>query len=150
MAFKLIVLSTFVVASVTALHLPLNYQSHQVPLPYYLQKAPLGIHNIGNHEEDYHHDAHPRYHFSYDVHDHHTGDIKSQHETRDGDRVEGSYSLIEADGTRRTVKYTADKHSGFNAIVQREHAHQPALISNNQPDSILHHQLNNRHGQSYY
>jgi hypothetical protein len=63
--------------------------------------------------------AHPRYKFDYSVHDPHTGDIKSQWEERDGDVVKGSYSVVEADGTIRTVDYTADKHNGFNAIVKR-------------------------------
>lgn len=67
----------------------------------------------------------PQYDFSYSVHDPHTGDIKHQQETRLGDSVQGQYSLIEPDGTRRIVHYTADDHNGFNAVVQRENiAHQ--------------------------
>lgn len=31
----------------------------------------------------------------------------------------GSYALKEADGTTRVVDYTADKHSGFNAVVKQ-------------------------------
>lgn len=41
-----------------------------------------------------------------------TGDAKSQSETRSGDVVQGSYSLIEPDGTRRVVEYTADPVQG--------------------------------------
>ncbi|XP_026471431.1 cuticle protein 8-like [Ctenocephalides felis] len=67
--------------------------------------------------------AHPKYSFKYGVNDYHTGDVKSQHETRDGDVVKGQYSLVEADGSVRTVDYTADKHNGFNAIVHRTPAH---------------------------
>jgi hypothetical protein len=63
--------------------------------------------------EDY--DHHPQYSFAYDVQDGLTGDHKSQHETRNGDVVEGHYSLIDADGTKRTVHYTADSVNGFNA-----------------------------------
>jgi len=34
--------------------------------------------------------------------------------------------LHEADGTKRIVEYTADKHHGFNAIVKKiGHAHHP-------------------------
>uniref|UniRef100_A0A1B0FH50 Cuticle protein n=1 Tax=Glossina morsitans morsitans TaxID=37546 RepID=A0A1B0FH50_GLOMM len=65
-------------------------------------------------------DPNPQYSFSYDIHDGSTGDVKSQHETRNGDVVEGAYSLIEPDGTRRIVQYTADPVHGFNAVVQRE------------------------------
>lgn len=40
--------------------------------------------------------------------------------------VKGEYSLKEADGTTRIVKYTSDKKNGFNAVVIREgHAAHP-------------------------
>lgn len=41
----------------------------------------------------------------------------------------GQYSLVEPDGSIRTVDYTADKHNGFNAVVHKtapihhEHEH---------------------------
>ncbi|CAG9837286.1 unnamed protein product [Diabrotica balteata] len=62
------------------------------------------------------------YDFGYAVSDPHTGDSKSQQESRHGDVVQGSYSLIEADGSKRTVEYTADPHNGFNAVVHKEPA----------------------------
>ncbi|XP_048507682.1 cuticle protein 7-like [Athalia rosae] len=62
----------------------------------------------------------PEYSFSYEVHDERTGDIKSHEETRLGDVVEGRYSLVEPDGTRRVVEYKADDLSGFNAVVHKE------------------------------
>lgn len=49
-----------------------------------------------------------------------TGDNKAQEETRNGDVVQGSYSLIEPDGSRRVVSYAADPINGFNAIVQKD------------------------------
>lgn len=67
-------------------------------------------------------DPAPQYSFAYDVQDAVTGDSKAQYETRNGDIVRGSYSLIDADGTRRIVEYTADPINGFNAIVSREPA----------------------------
>ncbi|XP_043283499.1 larval cuticle protein A3A-like [Venturia canescens] len=67
-------------------------------------------------------DPHPQYSYGYDVHDSLTGDIKNQQETRDGDVVHGSYSLVEADGSRRIVDYTADPVNGFNAVVRKEPA----------------------------
>ncbi|XP_050342397.1 histidine-rich protein PFHRP-II-like [Nymphalis io] len=73
-------------------------------------------HQYAQSHQDYY--AHPKYEFEYSVADHHTGDIKSQHETRDGDHVTGYYSLHEPDGSVRTVHYNADNHSGFNAQVQ--------------------------------
>ncbi|XP_065341552.1 cuticle protein 19-like, partial [Cloeon dipterum] len=76
---------------------------------------------------DYH--ARPHYSFNYGVNDPHTGDHKSQSETRDGDYVKGQYSLLEADGTTRTVDYTADPHHGFNAVVSKSgHAVHPAPV----------------------
>lgn len=60
--------------------------------------------------------------------DPHTGDHKSQHEVRDGDVVKGSYSVVEPDGTLRTVHYTADDHNGFNAVVEKSgHALHPQV-----------------------
>ncbi|CAD7004298.1 larval cuticle protein A2B [Ceratitis capitata] len=64
-------------------------------------------------------DPHPQYAFAYNVQDALTGDSKSQQEVRDGDVVKGSYSVLDADGSLRTVFYTADPINGFNAVVQR-------------------------------
>lgn len=72
--------------------------------------------------------AYPKYGFEYNVHDPHTGDYKSQHETRDGDVVKGFYKVAEPDGTYREVHYTSDKHNGFNAVVKKSgHAQHPAV-----------------------
>ncbi|KAL1139143.1 hypothetical protein AAG570_009203, partial [Ranatra chinensis] len=65
-------------------------------------------------------DPNPQYSYAYDVQDALTGDSKNQHETRNGDVVQGSYSLTEPDGSRRTVEYTADPVNGFNAVVHKE------------------------------
>lgn len=63
--------------------------------------------------------AYPKYSFNYGVIDGYTGDSKSAWEERDGDTVKGEYSVVEADGTIRTVSYTADDRNGFNAVVTR-------------------------------
>ncbi|XP_061397849.1 adult-specific cuticular protein ACP-20-like [Musca vetustissima] len=68
-------------------------------------------------QHDYY--SHPKYEFKYGVKDLKTGDIKDQWEERDGDKVKGSYSLKESDGTTRIVEYHADKHNGFNAVVKK-------------------------------
>ena len=60
------------------------------------------------------------YEFNYSVHDEHTGDIKQQQEKAHNGAIVGQYSLIDADGYRRIVDYTADDHHGFNAQVRRE------------------------------
>ncbi|XP_053989763.1 uncharacterized protein LOC128882199 isoform X1 [Hylaeus volcanicus] len=70
-------------------------------------------------EKEAEHMAYPRYSFNYGVLDGYTGDSKSAWEERDGDTVKGEYSVVEADGSIRTVTYTADHHNGFNAVVTR-------------------------------
>ena len=78
---------------------------------------------------DYHH--HPAYKYEYGVKDPKTGDQKSQWEHRDGDVVKGEYTLDEADGTKRVVKYSSDDKSGFHAHVERiGHAHHPDVYKN--------------------
>ncbi|XP_025835180.1 cuticle protein 7-like, partial [Agrilus planipennis] len=69
------------------------------------------------HAVDYHKE--PKYSFKYGVTDLYTGDVKSQHESRDGGIVRGQYSLVEPDGSIRTVDYTADPVHGFNAVVSK-------------------------------
>jgi len=61
--------------------------------------------------------AYPKYSYSYGVKDALTGDQKSAHETRDGDVVKGSYSLVQPDGVLRTVNYVAGPLTGFQAEV---------------------------------
>ncbi|XP_026272315.2 larval cuticle protein A2B-like [Frankliniella occidentalis] len=65
-------------------------------------------------------DPNPSYNYNYDIHDSLTGDNKNQQESRQGDVVQGSYSLVEPDGSRRTVEYTADPVNGFNAVVHKD------------------------------
>lgn len=84
----------------------LPQEHHAVPLAYA--------------EEHYENHAPAEYDFKYSVNDPHTGDVKDQQESRRGDNVQGQYSLVEPDGQRRTVQYTADAHNGFNAVVHRE------------------------------
>ncbi|XP_038210542.1 uncharacterized protein LOC119831312 [Zerene cesonia] len=63
--------------------------------------------------------AYPKYEFEYAVSDKNTGDQKHHHEERDGHRVRGEYSLVEADGSLREVHYNADDFTGFNAVVSK-------------------------------
>ncbi|XP_063905144.1 cuticle protein 8-like [Zophobas morio] len=61
----------------------------------------------------------PNYDYNYVVRDPHSGDAKSQQESRQGDVVKGRYEFVEADGSRRIVEYFADPVRGFNAVVKR-------------------------------
>ncbi|CAG4965898.1 unnamed protein product [Parnassius apollo] len=128
MAFRFVVLTCLVAAASAGLIpvAPLTYAAptyHGAPVAYaaapvtkLAYASPVAKVAV----EEY--DAHPQYSFSYDVQDGLTGDSKSQHESRDGDVVQGSYSVVEPDGTKRTVDYTADPHNGFNAVVHKEPA----------------------------
>lgn len=96
------------------------------------QPQALEAHSYGGeesygHADDSHHDYpdhHPSYKYEYGVKDPKTGDHHSAWEHRDGDIVHGEYSLDEADGTKRVVKYSSDKKNGFNAVVEKiGHAH---------------------------
>ncbi|XP_063621394.1 cuticle protein 8-like [Cydia splendana] len=110
---------------------PVTY--HAAPAHVAYHAAPAAVHYsapiakvVAHHEEEI---ANPKYEYTYSVADGHTGDNKSQQETRDGDFVKGSYSFHEADGSIRTVEYTADDHNGFNAVVHNTApTHAPAVI----------------------
>ncbi|XP_052119679.1 cuticle protein 7-like isoform X2 [Frankliniella occidentalis] len=95
---------------------------HYAPAPVHYAPAPVHYAPPPHHYApvEVYPDSVPEYSFGYSVSDAHTGDAKSQHETRHGDVVKGSYSLVEPDGTVRTVKYTADHVHGFNAVVDRQ------------------------------
>ncbi|CAH0728858.1 unnamed protein product, partial [Brenthis ino] len=68
--------------------------------------------------------AYPKYEFEYAVSDKNTGDHKHHHESRDGHKVRGEYSLVEPDGSLRKVQYDADDHNGFTALVSKSvHKH---------------------------
>ncbi|PSN37946.1 hypothetical protein C0J52_10424 [Blattella germanica] len=122
MAFTKIII-TLISLAVVGLAYPVEHYedlSHYAPIQFQ-HAAPLVKHVE---VEKY---AHPKYEFKYGVKDEHTGDIKEQSEQRDGDVVKGQYSLVEPDGTTRTVKYTSDKHNGFNAeVIKSGHATHPA------------------------
>jgi len=86
--------------------------------PVYHAPAVAHVAKVAVRAEPY--DPHPQYNYGYSVSDALTGDQKSAQESRDGDLVQGSYSLVEPDGAIRTVTYTADAVNGFNAVVNRQ------------------------------
>nr|XP_022906635.1 larval cuticle protein A2B-like [Onthophagus taurus] len=66
--------------------------------------------------------SHQNYQWGYDIQDEITGDFKSQEERKEGDILRGFYSFIEADGSKRIVRYIVHPKLGFNAIVLKERA----------------------------
>ncbi|XP_046744608.1 larval cuticle protein A3A-like isoform X3 [Diprion similis] len=119
MAFKFVALFALVAAANAGVLAPAPLAYHAAPA--YGYAAPIAK-AVVTKTVDADYDPNPQYSYSYDVQDSLTGDNKEQHETRDGDVVHGGYSLIEADGTRRIVDYTADPVNGFNAVVRKEGA----------------------------
>ncbi|XP_034181408.2 larval cuticle protein A3A-like [Osmia lignaria lignaria] len=149
MAFKFIAFATLVAAANAGIlrEAPLSYApaapltyTHAAPFAY---SAPVAVaapvaktvvaapvaKAVVAKTVDADYDPHPQYSYAYDVHDSLTGDAKSQQESRDGDVVQGSYSLLEADGTRRIVDYTADPVNGFNAVVRKEAAAAAPIVA---------------------
>lgn len=59
----------------------------------------------------------PSYQFGFDVKDDQFTNYQTRKEERDGKTITGSYSVVDADGYIRTVKYTADPKEGFKAEV---------------------------------
>ncbi|XP_062557994.1 larval cuticle protein A3A-like [Armigeres subalbatus] len=119
MAFKIVTFLALVAVARAGVLAPVAYSSplaYAAPVTKVLAAAPV-LHKTVVADE---YDPHPQYSFSYGVSDALTGDHKSQQESRDGDVVHGSYSLVDADGFKRTVDYTADPVHGFNAAVRRE------------------------------
>lgn len=53
------------------------------------------------------------YAYAYGVEDPKNGGAQSHREERDGDKVRGQYSVLENDGSVRTVSYTVDPKNGF-------------------------------------
>ncbi|XP_021704638.1 larval cuticle protein A3A-like [Aedes aegypti] len=132
MAFKFAVFAAVVaVANAVAIGYPGAYHPAAYPAAYpalgvakvaaplaYPAVAKVAAPVIAKAVDDY--DPNPQYSYSYHIADALTGDNKEQQESRSGDVVTGSYSLVEPDGTRRVVEYTADPVNGFNAVVHRE------------------------------
>ncbi|XP_049884992.1 larval cuticle protein A2B-like [Pectinophora gossypiella] len=83
------------------------------------------------------------YKYAYEVADPSTGDSKSLHEMRHGDVVSGSYSVLDPDGTKRTVHYTADAEHGFRAVVTQEPIALPAPPAH-APHTLPYFSLGNR------
>ncbi|KAL1139090.1 hypothetical protein AAG570_009151, partial [Ranatra chinensis] len=73
---------------------------------------------LGAEPEDY--DPNPQYQFAFDIKDDEFTNYQQRKEQREGDKISGSYSVVDADGYIRTVTYTADPLEGFKADVVRQ------------------------------
>ena len=130
MAFKFIALFALLAAASAApgeyYEQPALIKSYQPTIVKQLVQ-PSYIKKVVEHEEP------ANYDFEYAVHDEHTGDVKEQHESAKDGVVSGYYTLIDADGYKRVVHYTADDHNGFNAEVRREPVEGHKVIKTVQP-----------------
>lgn len=109
------------------------------PAPVAIAHPPVAIaHTPVAHAAVEEYDPNPHYSFHYEVNDPLTGDSKSQSESRDGDVVQGTYSLAEPDGSIRTVDYTADPLNGFNAVVHKDAAAHPQVAVAHPPVAVAH------------
>ncbi|CAH0545636.1 unnamed protein product [Brassicogethes aeneus] len=68
--------------------------------------------------EEYDHN--PSYQFGFDVKDDLYTNYQNRKEQREGNKITGSYSVVDSDGFVRTVTYTADPKEGFKAEVTRQ------------------------------
>lgn len=59
------------------------------------------------------------YEFNWFVSNEESRDYKSHREMRQNDIVQGQYEVLDPDGYRRIVSYTADELHGFRAVVRR-------------------------------
>ncbi|KAG5868351.1 hypothetical protein JTB14_023137 [Gonioctena quinquepunctata] len=62
----------------------------------------------------------PSYQFGFDVKDDLYTNYQNRKEQREGNKITGSYSVVDSDGFIRTVSYTADPKEGFKAEVTRQ------------------------------
>jgi len=66
-----------------------------------------------HHDEGEHFEEHPKYTYAYQVATDETQTYITQTENRDGDKVNGEYSYVDANGALVTVKYQADDVNGY-------------------------------------
>jgi hypothetical protein len=117
MAFKFIALFALIAA---ASAVPQHYYEQPALIKSYQPAAAVKQVVQPIEEKIVEHEEPANYDFEYSVHDDHTGDIKEQHESAKNGAISGYYTLIDADGYKRIVHYTADDEHGFNAEVRRE------------------------------
>uniref|UniRef100_T1DMX3 Putative cuticular protein 135 rr-2 family n=1 Tax=Anopheles aquasalis TaxID=42839 RepID=T1DMX3_ANOAQ len=104
------------------------------PRPQYLQGGQKQL--AEEDPEDY--DPNPSYQFGFDVKDDEFTNYQNRKETRDGNVIKGSYSVVDSDGFIRTVTYTADPKEGFKAEVSRQPTDIVVKIPTPAPQSSQH------------
>jgi len=66
-----------------------------------------------HHDDGEHFEEHPKYTYAYQVATDETQTYITQTENKDGDKVNGEYSYVDANGALVTVKYQADDVNGY-------------------------------------
>ncbi|CAG0884999.1 unnamed protein product [Darwinula stevensoni] len=96
------------------------FQTSFVPVRQNIVEAPV---RTSYRPPSFHHDSYvsePKYSFGYLVRDEYEGAYYGHRESRDGDRTEGSYSVVLPDGRLQKVTYTVNGDEGFVAVVEYE------------------------------
>ena len=73
-------------------------------------------------------DADGSYEYSYKVEDDYKLNYHNRYEKRTGNTVNGRYSVVDPDGSLRTVEYSASPNTGFVAKVSVEENVVPAIV----------------------
>ncbi|KAJ8925119.1 hypothetical protein NQ315_001301 [Exocentrus adspersus] len=95
-----------------------RYIARPVAAQYRVRQGQQGVDQKENEEE--YPDTNPNYQFGFDVKDDLYTNYQNRKEQKDGDKIVGSYSVVDSDGFIRTVQYTADPKEGFKAEVTRQ------------------------------
>jgi len=108
--------------------------------PQYESGSQSGQYNKEDEDADY--ENSPNYQFGFDVKDDEFTNYQNRKESRDGNVIKGSYSVVDSDGFIRTVTYTADPKEGFKAEVVREPTDIVVKIPTPSPEGLRqqHHQ----------
>ncbi|CAG9784934.1 unnamed protein product [Diatraea saccharalis] len=77
------------------------------------------------------------YSYSYGVADSRTGDVKTVWETKEGDTVKGHYSVVQPDGSTKTVEYSAGPNTGFTAVINGDNEQNSESSNFNREERVM-------------
>ncbi|KAK3884616.1 hypothetical protein Pcinc_011123 [Petrolisthes cinctipes] len=113
--WRLLLVVSLTTTLVTGLPATLDIPQHDASIP---NPSLLLPSDLPKQQQETHSDPRVSFNYRYQVKATDTGDEKSHQETLENGVLVGSYSVVQPDGTLRTVTYRADDVSGFQAKVQ--------------------------------
>ncbi|XP_044759226.1 calcium-responsive transactivator-like [Coccinella septempunctata] len=99
-------------------------------------------------EEEEEYDPNPSYQFGFDVKDDLYTNYQNRKEQKEGNKITGSYSVVDSDGFLRTVTYTADPKEGFKAEVHRQPTDIVVKIPKREPPNFERHRPDQQYLQA--